>query len=107
MKDSLVHDGLWDAFNDYHMGITAENLAQKYAISRERQDTFALHSQQKAASAIETGRFADEIAPVNVPQGKNPPRQVNTDEQPRSRTQLEKLAQLKPAFLRGGKRHRR
>lgn len=54
MKDSLVHDGLWDAFNDYHMGITAENLAQKYAISRERQDTFALHSQQKAASAIET-----------------------------------------------------
>ncbi|MDA5304831.1 acetyl-CoA C-acetyltransferase, partial [Escherichia coli] len=101
MKDSLVHDGLWDAFNDYHMGITAENLAQKYAISRERQDTFALHSQQKAASAIETGRFADEIAPVNVPQGKNPPRQVNTDEQPRSGTQLEKLAQLKPAFLPG------
>lgn len=71
MKDSVVHDGLWDAFNDYHMGITAENLAQKYAISRERQDTFALRSQQKAAAAMEAGRFADEITPVSVPQGKN------------------------------------
>lgn len=70
MKDSVVHDGLWDAFNDYHMGITAENLAQKYAISRERQDTFALRSQQKAAAAMEAGRFADEITPVSVPQGK-------------------------------------
>ncbi|HDW3954484.1 TPA: acetyl-CoA C-acetyltransferase [Escherichia coli] len=101
MKDSVVHDGLWDAFNDYHMGITAENLAQKYAISRERQDTFALRSQQKAAAAMEAGRFADEITPVSVPQGKKPPRWVNTDEQPRSGTQLEKLAQLKPAFLPG------
>lgn len=70
LKDSVVHDGLWDAFNDYHMGITAENLADKFAISREQQDAFALHSQQKAAAALEAGRFNAEITPVSVPQGK-------------------------------------
>lgn len=71
MKDSVVHDGLWDAFNDYHMGITAENLADKFVIGREQQDAFALRSQQKAAAAIEAGRFSAEITPVSVPQGKN------------------------------------
>lgn len=98
LKDSVVHDGLWDAFNDYHMGITAENLADKFVISREQQDAFALQSQQKAAAAIESGRFNAEITPVSVPQGKKPPRLVERDEQPRPDTQAEKLAQLKPAF---------
>ncbi|MGE9806303.1 acetyl-CoA C-acetyltransferase, partial [Escherichia coli] len=79
MKDSVVHDGLWDAFNDYHMGITAENLADKFVISREQQDAFALRSQQKAAAAIEAGRFSAEITPVSVPQGKKPPRVVDRD----------------------------
>ncbi|HGN9372945.1 TPA: acetyl-CoA C-acetyltransferase [Citrobacter pasteurii] len=101
LKDSVVHDGLWDAFNDYHMGITAENLADKFVISREQQDAFALQSQQKAAAAIEAGRFTAEITPVSVPQGKKPPRLVERDEQPRPDTQAEKLAQLKPAFRPG------
>lgn len=101
MKDSVVHDGLWDAFNDYHMGITAENLADKFVIGREQQDAFALRSQQKAAAAIEAGRFSAEITPVSVPQGKKPPRVVDRDEQPRPDTQAEKLAQLKPAFRPG------
>ena len=101
LKDSVVHDGLWDAFNDYHMGITAENLADKFVISREQQDAFALQSQQKAAAAIEAGRFNAEITPVSVPQGKKPPRLVERDEQPRPDTQAEKLAQLKPAFRPG------
>ena len=101
LKDSVVHDGLWDAFNDYHMGITAENLADKFIISREQQDAFALQSQQKAAAAIESGRFNAEITPVSVPQGKKPPRLVERDEQPRPDTQAEKLAQLKPAFRPG------
>ncbi|MDU5715368.1 MAG: acetyl-CoA C-acyltransferase, partial [Citrobacter freundii] len=95
------HDGLWDAFNDYHMGITAENLADKFVISREQQDAFALRSQQKAAAAIEAGRFSAEITPVSVPQGKKPPRVVDRDEQPRPDTQADKLAQLKPAFRPG------
>lgn len=101
MKDSVVHDGLWDAFNDYHMGITAENLADKFVIGREQQDAFALRSQQKAAAAIEAGRFSAEITPVSVPQGKKTPRVVDHDEQPRPDTQAEKLAQLKPAFRPG------
>ncbi|MDA8480246.1 acetyl-CoA C-acetyltransferase [Citrobacter sp. Awk 4] len=101
LKDSVVHDGLWDAFNDYHMGITAENLADRFAISRERQDAFALRSQKLAAAAIESGRFVAEITPVSVPQGKKPPRLVTTDEQPRPDTVAEKLAQLKPAFRPG------
>lgn len=98
VKDSVVHDGLWDAFNDYHMGITAENLADKFAISRERQDAFALRSQQKAAAAVEAGRFDAEITPIDVPQGKKAPRRIDRDEQPRPDTLPEKLAQLKPAF---------
>lgn len=101
LKDSVVHDGLWDAFNDYHMGITAENLAERFAISRERQDAFALRSQKLAAAAMESGRFVEEITPVSVPQGKKPPRLVTADEQPRPDTAAEKLAQLKPAFRPG------
>ena len=100
--DSVIHDGLWDAFNDYHMGITAENLAEKYAISREQQDAYALRSQQRAAAAYEAGRFRQEIVPVSVPDGKKPPRIVDTDEQPRPQTSLETLARLRPAFRKEG-----
>ncbi len=71
LQDSMILDGLWDAFNDYHMGITAENLADAFDISRERQDAFAVSSQRKAAAAIASGRFRDETVPVSVPQGKN------------------------------------
>lgn len=91
-------DGLWDAFNDYHMGITAENLADAFDISRERRDAFAASSQRKAAAAIAAGRFREEIVPVSVPQGKKPPRVVTDDEQPRPETSEQQLAQLRPAF---------
>ncbi|VHD77168.1 acetyl-CoA acetyltransferase [Streptococcus pyogenes] len=97
--DTLVHDGLTDAFNNYHMGITAENVAQKYGISREEQDQFALESQEKAAKALENYRFADEIVPVSVPQRRKDPLIVTTDEYPKVDTSLEKLQQLRPAFL--------
>ncbi|SAF68387.1 acetyl-CoA C-acetyltransferase [Enterobacter kobei] len=99
LQDSMITDGLWDAFNDYHMGITAENVAREYGISREQQDAFALRSQQNAASAIETGRFDAEIAPVTVKQGKRAPQIVRHDEQPRPETTAGQLAQLRPAFL--------
>ncbi|MCG3098540.1 acetyl-CoA C-acetyltransferase [Enterobacter sp. DRP3] len=99
LQDSMITDGLWDAFNDYHMGITAENIARQYGISREQQDAFAARSQQKAASAVESGRFDAEIAPVTVKQGKKPPLMVSRDEQPRPGSTPEQLAQLRPAFL--------
>lgn len=99
LQDSMITDGLWDAFNHYHMGITAENVAREYGISREQQDAFAFRSQQKAASAIETGRFDAEIAPVTVKQGKRAPQIVRHDEQPRPETTAGQLAQLRPAFL--------
>lgn len=99
LQDSMITDGLWDAFNDYHMGITAENVARENAISREQQDAFAARSQHKAASAIEAGRFDAEIAPVTIKQGKKPPLIVSRDEQPRPGTTAEQLAQLRPAFL--------
>ncbi|WP_283126553.1 acetyl-CoA C-acetyltransferase [Providencia stuartii] len=98
IKDSLIHDGLWDAFNDYHMGVTAENLADKYTITREQQDQFALNSQKKAITAMQMGRFTEEITPVHIPQKAKPPRVVDTDEQPRPNIQAEKLAQLSPVF---------
>jgi len=102
MVDTMISDGLWDAFNDYHMGITAENLSEKYDISREAQDAFAAASQQKAAAAIETGRFADEITPILIPQRKGDPIAFATDEQPRAGTTAESLARLKPAFKKDG-----
>ncbi len=102
MVDTLISDGLWDAFNDYHMGITAENLVEKYAISREDQDAFAAKSQQKAVAAIEAGRFADEITPILIPQRKGEPLAFATDEQPRAGTTAESLSKLKPAFKKDG-----
>ncbi|PVZ85325.1 acetyl-CoA C-acyltransferase [Serratia sp. S1B] len=98
MRDSLITDGLWDAFNHYHMGDTAENLAEKYQITREAQDAFALQSQQKAAAAIEAGFFTQQITPVCIKQGQKLTRTVNSDEQLRPTTTLEQLAQLRPAF---------
>ncbi len=100
--DSLVHDGLWDAFNDYHMGVTAENLAREYGISRERQDEWALSSQHKARVAIDSGRFRDEIVPVQTQSADGKRVLVDTDEQPRSDTSAEALAQLSPAFATSG-----
>ncbi|MEX3018425.1 acetyl-CoA C-acetyltransferase [Kluyvera sp. STS39-E] len=96
--DSLVHDGLWDAFNDYHMGVTAENLAREYGISREQQDAWALSSQHKARRAIDSGRFRDEIVPVTnlIPGGAV--QVVDTDEQPQTDASAEALARLVPSF---------
>jgi len=100
--DTMISDGLWDAFNDYHMGITAENLADKYSVSREAQDAFAAASQQKASAAIESGRFVDEITPILIPQRKGDPLSFATDEQPRAGTTAESLGKLKPAFKKDG-----
>ncbi len=100
--DTMINDGLWDAFNDYHMGITAENVAEKWNISREEQDKFAAASQQKAEKAIKEGRFKDEIVSVEVPQRKGDPIVVDTDEYPRFGTTFEKLSKLKPAFKKDG-----
>lgn len=100
--DSMVHDGLWCAFNDYHMGITAENLCEKYSLTREEQDEFAAWSQEKAARAIEEGRFKDEIVPVEIPQRKGDPILFDTDEYVKAGTTAEKLAKLRPAFKKDG-----
>ncbi|HAF94132.1 MAG TPA: acetyl-CoA C-acetyltransferase, partial [Pseudomonas sp.] len=102
MVDSMITDGLWDAFNDYHMGVTAENLAAKYDIDREQQDAFAARSQQRASAALEAGRFADEITPVMIPQRKGEPVAFTRDEQPRAGTTAEALAKLRPAFKKDG-----
>lgn len=102
LLDSMVTDGLWDAFNDYHMGQTAENIAQRWDISRAEQDAFAVHSQQKAAQAQAAGRFVDEILPVSIPQRKGEPLLVNADEQIRPDTSTESLAKLRPAFAKEG-----
>ncbi|WP_248914158.1 acetyl-CoA C-acetyltransferase [Pseudomonas moorei] len=102
LVDTMISDGLWDAFNDYHMGITAENLAEKYSLTREQQDAFAAASQQKATAAIEGGRFVDEITPILIPQRKGDPLSFATDEQPRAGTTAESLGKLKPAFKKDG-----
>lgn len=102
LQDTMIQDGLWDAFNDYHMGITAENLAQKYEITREAQDAFSAASQQKAAAAIEGGRFQSEITPILIPQRKGEPLVFDTDEQPRVDSTADALAKLKPAFKKDG-----
>ncbi|QIB28040.1 acetyl-CoA C-acetyltransferase [Caloranaerobacter azorensis] len=100
--DTMIQDGLTDIFNNYHMGITAENIAEKWNISREEQDEFALQSQLKAERAQKEGKFKDEIVPVEVPQRKGEPIIVDTDEYPRHGTTIEKLAKLKPAFKKDG-----
>ena len=101
MIDVMVNDGLWDAFNQYHMGITAENVAEKYGITREMQDEFAVASQSKAEAAIKAGKFKDEIVPVVI-HGKKGDTVFDTDEHPKFGTTLEKVAKLKPAFKKDG-----
>ena len=100
--DSMVNDGLWDIYNDFHMGNTGELVAEKYKIPREEQDKYAVESHQKAVSAHERGDFMDEIVPVAVPQRKGDPVIVDRDEGPRKDTTIEALAKLKPAFKKDG-----
>ncbi len=102
LVDVMINDGLWCAFNDYHMGLTAENVAQQWDISREEQDKFAAASQQKAEKAQNEDKFQDEIVPVAVPQRKGDPEQVNKDEYPRAGVTAEGLANLSPAFKKEG-----
>ena len=100
--DLMIHDGLWDSFNNFHMGETGEIVAQKYNIARERQDEYAFNSQRKAVAAIESGKFKAEIVPVEVPQRKSDPIIFEVDEGPRAGTTIEKLAKLRPAFSKDG-----
>lgn len=100
--DSMISDGLWCAFNDYHMGITAENLCDRYSITREEQDEFAQQSQVKAAKAIENGKFKEEIVPVEIPQRKGDPVVFAQDEYVKASTTTEKLGKLRPAFKKEG-----
>ena len=102
LVDTMIKDGLWDAFNDYHMGITAENVAKQFNISREMQDAFALASQQKAINAQDAGKFADEIVPVSIPQRKGEPVVFDADEYINRKTNAESLAGLRPAFDKSG-----
>ena len=102
LVDTMIKDGLWDAFNDYHMGITAENVAQQFNISREMQDAFALASQQKAIAAQDAGKFVDEIVPVQIPQRKGEPVIFEVDEYINRKTNAESLAGLRPAFDKAG-----
>lgn len=102
LVDSMIRDGLWCAFGDVHMGITAENVAARYGVSREDQDQLALASQQKAIAAIDAGKFKEEIVPVLIPQKKGEPKPFDTDEFPRRGTTMEELSKLKPAFKKDG-----
>jgi acetyl-CoA C-acetyltransferase len=102
LVDSMIHDGLWDPYDDYHMGCTGEIVAEKYGVSREQQDAFALESHKRAIAAIRAGRFKDEILPVPLPQKKGEPVLFSVDESPREDTSLEALARLKPAFKENG-----
>jgi acetyl-CoA C-acetyltransferase len=102
VTDLMVHDGLWDVYNDYHMGMTAELVVDKYKVTRERQDQFAAASHQKAVAAWEAGKFAKEVVPVQVPQRKGDPVVIDRDEGPRADVNEEKMAKLKPAFKRDG-----
>ena len=102
MVDAMVNDGLWDAFNQYHMGITAENVAEQWGITREEQDAFAVRSQNLAEAAIKAGKFKEEIVPVEIPQKKGDPVVFDTDEYPKFGASIEKMAKLKPAFKKGG-----
>jgi acetyl-CoA C-acetyltransferase len=102
--DGMVHDGLWDHVNDFHMGISAELVSEKYGVSREETDAFAMNSYEKAWKAIDGGKFKDEIVPVEVPSRKGDPRAFDVDEIPlrKPKTSLEALARLQPAFKKGG-----
>ena len=102
MVDSMINDGLWDVYNQYHMGITAENVAKKYGITREQQDALALASQQKAAAAQDAGRFKDEITPFSIPQRKGDPVVFESDEFLNRKSNAEALASLRPAFDKAG-----
>ena len=102
MTDMMVNDGLWDAFNQYHMGITAENVAEQYGITREELDEFSVISQNRAEAAIEAGKFKDEIVPVTIPQRKGDPIVFDTDEHLTKGSTMDKVAKLKPAFKRDG-----
>lgn len=102
MMDTMIKDALWDAFNDYHMGVTAENIAKEWKLTREMQDEFALNSQLKAEKAIKAGRFVDEIVPVIIPQRKGEPKIFEQDEFPRFGSTIEKMSKLKPSFIKGG-----
>jgi acetyl-CoA C-acetyltransferase len=104
LVDSMVHDGLWDVYNDYHMGITGENVAEKYGITREEQDEFAVNSHRKAVSAQKECRFKSQIVPVEIPAKKkgHPPVIIDKDEGPREDTTIDVLRALKPAFKKDG-----
>jgi acetyl-CoA C-acetyltransferase len=102
LVDSMIHDGLWEAYEHYHMGNTAEIVAEKYRVSRDRQDEFALASHRKAVEAIRAGKFKDEILAVPVPQRKGDPVLIDTDESPRGDSTLDALRALKPAFKKDG-----
>ena len=102
LVDTMIKDALWDAFNNYHMGVTAENIAEQWGLTREMQDEFSAASQAKAEAAIKAGKFKDEIVPVVIPQRKGDPIVFDTDEFPRFGTTVEKLAKLKPAFVKDG-----
>ncbi len=100
--DSMITDGLWDAYEDFHMGMTGELVAEKYHITRQRQDEYAVESHRRTIDAIKNGRFKDEIVPIAIPQKKGEPVQFATDESPRADTSLEALARLRPAFKADG-----
>ncbi len=100
--DIMIKDGLSDIFNDYHMGVTAENVAKEWNVSREAMDELALQSQQRAEAAIKAGKFKEEIVPVTIPQKKKDPIVFDTDEYPKFGSSMEKIAKLKPAFIKDG-----
>lgn len=102
LVDEMINDGLWDAFNQYHMGITAENVAEKFGITREMQDKFSVQSQNRAEKAIKEGKFKDEIVPVTVPQRKGDPIIFDTDEGVRFGSTYDAVSKLRPAFKKGG-----
>jgi len=102
ITDMMINDGLWDVFNDYHMGITAENIAEQWNLTRKEQDEFSAVSQQRTEEAIKSGKFEDEIVPVEIPQRKKDPIIFKQDEHPRFGTSAEKLAKLRPAFKKDG-----
>ncbi len=100
MVDTMINDALWDSFNNYHMGVTAENIAKQWNLTREEQDQFAVNSQVKAENAIKAGRFKDEIVPVIIPQRKGEPKVFDTDEFPRYGATMAGMAKLRPAFAK-------